>query len=401
MKLTGVNMSNVKTANHSAVLYLLNKNGNMSRKDIAEYLGLTQAAVSKISRELIEKNCICELGEEDTEASKAGRRKILLSLNYDGNLTVSVSIETNYCAYGLYTLDAKPIASGVVPFDEDKSAEEYIKSICKNIKFLIEESNTDFSKIIGVGVGVVGSVNENGETVGTYGLWGKGIKIKEIFEKELELDCVVENNVKAFADAHLIFSDSQEDENLLFVKWGPGVGSAIVIGSKVLKGTDNSAAEIGHYIVKPDGEKCRCGRRGCLETQVSARAIIDSVKNFYSKEKTPILYEKTDGNVDNINVLKLLGSDKLDECVLDHVDKRINRMARAVVNAATIIDPDRVIIFGSMFTENVNEKFITYCKKYYERFNENYIKLSEFQDKADYIGPAAIAIKELFYEKSL
>ena len=75
-----MNLENVKFNNQSAVLRLLNDRGAMSRKDIAEEVGLTAASVTSICTELLEKNIITELGEV-AEEKRAGRKKILVDLN--------------------------------------------------------------------------------------------------------------------------------------------------------------------------------------------------------------------------------------------------------------------------------------------------------------------------------
>lgn len=396
MKPTGINLNDVKNANRAAVLYLLNREGRLSRKDISEKLGLTPAAVTKITRELLSDGKIIETGESG-EVSKAGRKKILLSLNSDGIFAVGISLEADFCTYGIFKISGERVLSEKIKFDPKIPPEEFLKRISDGVNGLVKRSGVPYERIIGAGVGTVGSVNENGETVGKYGLWNSGVKIKAALEALLGLKACVENNIKAFVLAQTVFAGESDGENKLFIKWGPGVGSAIVIEGEVFSSNRNSEAEIGHYIVHPNGTPCRCGRRGCLETHVSKSAILDRVRQSYSKENTPRLYKMTDGNAENITVDMLFACDAhLDKSVEEIIDRRINRMARAVVNAATLFDPDGVMLFGNMFTEKTVEKFISYCKAYYEEYSESFISVAPLQDKADYIGPVALAVKYMF-----
>ncbi len=396
MKPTGINLNDVKNANRAAVLYLLNREGTLSRKDISERLGLTPAAVTKITRELLSWGQIIEIGEAE-ENQKAGRKKILLSLNSDGIFALGISLEADFCTYGVFKISGERVLSEKIKFDHEIPPEEFLLRISDRVNAVVEKSGVSREKIIGAGVGTVGSVNENGETVGKYGLWHSGVNIKSVLENALGVNVRVENNIKAFVLAQTVFAGENEDKNKLFIKWGPGVGSAIVIDDEVFSSNGNSEAEIGHYIVHPNGTPCRCGRRGCLETHVSKSAILGRIRQSYSKENTPRLYKMTDGNAENITFDMIFATDsRLDKSVEEIIDRRINRMARAVVNAATLFDPDGVMLFGNMFTDKTVEKFIAYCKGYYEEYSENFISVAPLQDKSDYIGPVALVVKYMF-----
>lgn len=396
MKPTGINLNDVKNANRAAVLYLLNREGTLSRKDISERLGLTPAAVTKITRELLSRGQIIEIGEAE-ENQKAGRKKILLSLNSDGIFALGISLEADFCTYGVFKISGERVLSEKIKFDHEIPPEEFLLRISDRVNAVIEKSGVPREKIIGTGVGTVGSVNEDGETVGKYGLWHSGVNIKSVLESALGVNVRVENNIKAFVLAQTVFAGENEGENKLFIKWGPGVGSAIVIDGEVFSSNRNSEAEIGHYIVHPNGTPCRCGRRGCLETHVSKSAILGRIRQSYSKENTPRLYKLTDGNAENITFDMIFDPNiRLDKSVREIIDRRINRMARAVVNAATLFDPDGVMLFGNMFTDKTVEKFISYCKGYYEEYSEKFISVAPLQDKADYIGPVALVVKYMF-----
>ena len=92
MGYTGINLEIVKISNRSAILKLLNDHGAMSRKDIAIELGLTPATVTLICTELLSAGILCEKGEVE-EQKRAGRRKVLIDINYRFRYVLSVSIE--------------------------------------------------------------------------------------------------------------------------------------------------------------------------------------------------------------------------------------------------------------------------------------------------------------------
>ena len=113
-------------------------------------------------------------------------------------------------------------------------------------------------------------------------------KIREILEKQIQCPVILETTSKHLRKPKCFMVSENMETILFFIKWGPGVGSAIVVDNKLYEGNQHNAAEIGHYIIEPDGLKCRCGRHGCLETRVSMFALCDRIKEIYSKENTPV-----------------------------------------------------------------------------------------------------------------
>ena len=140
----------------------------------------------------------------------------------------------------------------------------------------------------------------------------------------------------------MLYGVGKYGNNIVFIKWGPGVGSAIVVDNKLYEGNQHNAAEIGHYIIEPDGLKF---------------ALCDRIKEIYSKENTPVLYEETAGDK-NLITRELLTSwvenegngyiTRMDQTISDILVGAIERMARVAVNVLTILAPDCTIVFGSM-----------------------------------------------------
>ena len=185
MNYTGFNMSSIKTANRSSVLYLLNSGEQLSRKDIAEKLGLTPAAVSKICAELIAEGAIAECGISG-EGGGAGRKKIILSLNSESLFVLALNIDKKGFYAALCTIDGKEQIGERFFFENDCSPEECLRFAGKKCRELIEKSKISKEKIIGIGVGIVGGADsENGVTAGNYGIWKPGVPVRRILEEEL------------------------------------------------------------------------------------------------------------------------------------------------------------------------------------------------------------------------
>ena len=408
MKKSGINLENVKIRNKASILKLLNQKGAMSRKDIAAEVGLTPAAVTLLTTEMIEAGYLREEGALQEE-KRAGRRKILVNIVYDWKCVLAVSIEVHKTTISLCTLDGTPLKHHEMRTDSAAKPEKFLKNVAKECKALMYEAGKGPDTLLGAGVSIPGLVNrETGVSKHAYGVWDVEVPVVQLLSADLNCPVVLENNIRAFGEGELLYGIGRAYRNMLFLRWGPGVGSAIVIDDKIYDGYHHHAGEIGHYIIEPDGIQCRCGRRGCLETRVSTQALTAQICQVYSAGMTPLLVSKTGDNKDMITedyLLSLLedvqsiSNEELDPVIQKILSSAIDSFACTFVNTATILSPDHVAIFGSMFdNEAVRTAFLTACQRYDPKYDNHFIHLADNRDKLAYIGPAAVAIRDMFLE---
>lgn len=368
MEQSGLNYKKIKERNISSILYLLNANQSMSRKDIADSLNLTPAAVTKLCNQLMTDGLIEEQGEAENDFVKAGRKKILLSLRLADYYALGINAELGKVTVSIVGLDGRIYES------ESFSDIKNVYRLIATAKRVFENSLKDKSKFLCTSICVIGSV-ENGAT----GLWNNEDVIK-MLSQEIGLPVVIDNNVRAFALAELIYGHRIYDNSVLFLKWGPGIGSAIAANGELLSGSDTGIAEIGHYIINRNGKKCRCNRYGCLETEVSSIAIAEDLENKFTFEE-------------------IIRSSNKDICNL--LDHKIDLVSIALTNTATILNADKIILFGMSFeNKSIAHKLSRQCKRYNNNFNSDTIELSQLNDKITFIGPAALAAKHFFFERS-
>lgn len=401
IKKKGINLGGIKVSNRSAILKVLKDNGAMSRKDIAELLNLTPAAVTILTSEMKDEDILLEVGELEEEDKRAGRKKILIDINYDYRYVIGINIEWDYINLGIANTKGETIISKSLVTDKTLFPSELLKNIANECVAMLWKADILKQKILGVGVGILGYVDkQNGVSKHAYGLWNQEVPIKEILEKELGLEVVVDNNVRALALGEIDYGSGNDINNMLFVKYGPGIGTAVVINKEIYYGASNKSGELGHSIMNINGKSCKCGKKGCLETIASQDAIIRTVKSIFSKEKTPILYEKCHGNVSKIDINRLSESAVSgEEKVVEIIRIASRYMALAIVNAAGIIDPEKVVLYGKFFESEVfYNEFIKYIKEVMNTENlEGKILLSKLNNRENYIGGGALAIREFLF----
>ena len=364
MSQTGINPKQIKSLNDRALLYLLCSEGPLSRKDIAAKLELTAAAVSKISKRLLDNGKIRVLGESDKNADRAGRKEVLLAINSENKFILGITAELDSITFSICDVSGKLYKSKTFAFIED------VVAVVEQAKEFLRYNNIAPESLIGIGLCVVGAVESE-----VYGIWDNK-KLIYLLEESFKLPVATENNVKSYALAELIYGKIP-DEVVLFFKWGMGIGSAVTSGGRLLTKNTSALTEIGHYIVDPSGKPCRCGRFGCLETVASAK----------------VLSEQCGG----LRLDQIIKSE--DETVLHTLDHIIDTVALALANTATILDAKNIYLFGSMFTNDaIAQKMKKQIGRYNAGFDTDAIMVGRFSSKSSYIGATAVAAREFFFE---
>ncbi len=154
------------------------------------------------------------------------------------------------------------------------SPDATLESSAHGIDLTLREAGGS-TQLAGIGLGVPGQVDSlNCVSVMAVNLfwydYPVGARLRERFGAPIAL----ENDVRAAALGVYQFDNPAKGQDLVYVSIGTGVAAGIILNGQLLHGRNNLAGEVGHYIVDPDGPPCNCGVRGCLETLVSATAVI-------------------------------------------------------------------------------------------------------------------------------
>lgn len=401
MGYAGINMENVKSRNQSSILKLLNDAGPMSRKDIAAHLGLTPASVTTLCSDLLAEGMLYEVGEIQ-ESNRVGRRKVLLDINYQYRYVLSICIETPVTSLSICDLHGEHCTIRQLRTDTSAAPAQFLKEIADTGKVLMWEAGIRRDQLLGAGISVPGPVDyQAGVSLHAYRIWDQPVQVVDCLARHLECPVLLENNVKAFAQAELLYGMGKQHSNLVFLKWGPGVGSAIITDSRIYQSKCFKNAEIGHVRVDANGALCHCGRHGCLETRVSSHPLVKRLQQACSPAATPILWQAVEGDPQRITVHDLPGLAELDDPGMWSVlDEEIETLANVTGAILTMLAPDRLIVYGNMFdVPHFFEHFRAACKRYDPAYNEEYVVRSELANQIDHIGPLAIVASELFYQE--
>lgn len=186
--------------------------------------------------------------------------------------SIGIDIGGTNTDIGLVSSEGRCVARKNLPTAKYYDADLYVADICKKIREMMAEQHVD--AIDGIGIAAPMGNYYTGCIDNATNLNFRGTTdLNALVHKYMDVPVTVSNDANAAAYGELVYGGAKGMKNFITFTLGTGVGSGIVIDGKLLHGKTGNAGELGHVIMIPGGRLCGCGRKGCLETYVSATGI--------------------------------------------------------------------------------------------------------------------------------
>ena len=388
-------IASVSETNRSRIMNHLYRNGVSSRAQIAKALGLTPAAITKITARLIDAGVVKETG--DMEGIK-NRRSIGLALDSDAFHVIGVKFARSLVQIGVFDLSGKPLAFREMPKVTEDTIDATIESIRRTINDLLAEDEA----IVAVGMAVPGPyLKDLGRTAVVSSMQGwRRVNFPEEFGSAFRVPVFVEQDARAGALAQYLFDPGNASDNLAYYLIGEGIGLGIIEQGRIIDGSRGVATEIGHVSIDLDGRPCDCGNVGCLERYCAAPAIhemvvgagdlIENASSLTHAQACRALFAKANGG---------------DERARGIVRAAARYLAFGCVTISTMFNPDRIIIgdigadAGPLLLDEIQR---VVDRHVIPELNEaTTISLSELPSDAALGGAAAVAIVQFLEHPSM
>ncbi len=264
--------SRMFSPSHRMIVEAISTSGPLTRTELAALTGFSKASVTNLSRDLIELGLLLEA---DTVYGQ-GRPSVQLALDRRGGYLLGLTLFQNPAPILVLTdLHGNVLASR--PFLWSRDPEEIGERIARLIPELAGDSGIEASRIVGIGVAVPGFVDQHQQMVLQSSFMGwQDIPAAAAIEARTGIATYVENDANAVAVGEKLFGGAKETRNFTLVSLGIGIGCAHFIDGRLYRGHSGGAGEIAHATIDLEGAPCRCGKRGCLTTIASVRAIVNA-----------------------------------------------------------------------------------------------------------------------------
>ncbi len=263
--------------------------------------------------------------------------------------------------FGLVNRKGDLFAYRSIPTNPDLEHEEFFNLLAYQLKEMLNSLEGNFT-LAGISVGAPTGSESRGTIDDASNLnWPRKLPIREILHSIFGLPVTVSNDANAAAVGEMLYGAAKHHKNFICITLGTGLGSGIVSNGQLILGTHGHAGELGHITAVHNGRQCSCGRKGCLETYVSARGIIQTVLDADPGElKKSLLNPHVNGELTAEIITKAAGEG--DELALRAFDYTGKILGKKLADTVAILNPELIILTGGV--SQAGDLILNPTKKY-------------------------------------
>lgn len=246
-------------------------------------------------------------------------------------LAGAVDIGATNTKIGVVGEDGRVFRRATVPTRSGNEPNRLIDAIAAELKPMLDAMADERNQVAALGVAVAGFVDrEHTMMVANANLVALcGFPLRRAFEERFELTCHLEVDSNASTVADYRYGKGRGATRMLGITIGTGVGGGVIASGKLLRFTGECAGDVGHVIVEPDGRKCTCGMRGCLEAVICSAALAERAGKRTAAEV-------------------IIGVRKGEQYAIDAFAESGRLLGLGLASLSPIFAPDTIVIGGGL-----------------------------------------------------
>ena len=320
-------------------------NGECTLSELTKQLHISVPTITKLVQELVEENIVTDNGKVETPG---GRRPNIYGLANSAIYFVGVNVGRDFMGYVVTDLQNNIILEQMDPTFELLDRPQCLDRICTNIEEFVSSCGVDRGKILGLGVCMTGRVNPT--TGRSYKYFTSSEEsMREIIEERVGIRTLFENDTRARCYAEYSCGKAKDENDMLYLHLGRGIAIGIVMEGKLYYGKSGYSGEFGHMTAYNNNIICHCGKIGCIETEVSGRALKRKLIEKIKEGKTSILSERVLKKNEDLSLQDILDAiakeDVLSLATLQRIADELGKQLAGVIN---IFNPEMLVIGGEM-----------------------------------------------------
>jgi predicted NBD/HSP70 family sugar kinase/biotin operon repressor len=278
----------LRLENRTRVVSALQQRGYASRADLVRATGLSRTTVSSLVADLLAEGLVVERSSavRRPPSPNGGRPGTLLTLDPSSGGFVGIDFAHDSVGVAIVDRSGALLADARRPIDVDHHAGPAVDTAADLVEALLVESTIPRARVLGVGAAVSAPLRSRHRAVASeriFPSWAD-MDLSAVLSRRLGLAVQIGNDANLGALAEATFGAGRGIKNLVYVMLSAGVGAGIVIGGSLYEGESGTAGELGHVVVDPGGQVCRCGNRGCLETVAGVGALTRALAHAHGPQ---------------------------------------------------------------------------------------------------------------------
>lgn len=299
---------------------------------------------------------------------------------------------------GCFSADLRLLWKTSIPTDAQMGPAIVIDRMADTIKETAGKKNTPLEIIKAIGIGTPGPAKYSEGILIRCANLPKftNVPISKMLKEKLGKPVILDNDANAACYGEFIAGTGKNIKNMVFFTLGTGIGSGIIADSKLLHGSGDNAAELGHTIVNVNGRLCSCGQKGCGEAYASAsntaRRAAEAIEAGAESSLKEVL--KKNGQITSKDVYEHLA--KGDNLAKKITDETAEVLAVLCVNALHCTEPEKIVFAGGMIAAGkpLLDRIKYYFKQHIWKIKQEdtvEICFATVGEDAGIIGAAALA----------
>ncbi|MHB8120734.1 MAG: ROK family protein [Desulfuromonadaceae bacterium] len=316
-----------------------------------------------------------------------------------GNCAIGIDIGGTTTAFGFVDRQGGLICETTLDTLANQPAEALVLRLCDAVLKLRTTLPTQI-RLSGIGIGAPNANYLRGTVENPVNLnWGASTNLVGLFRQQYDLPVAITNDANAAAIGELLFGGARGMKHAIVITLGTGLGSGIITNGELLYGADGFAGELGHTTVDPNGRICACGKRGCLETYVSATGLCRSVSELLGQRLDPSsLRDISYGTLTSKRIYEAACDE--DPIALAAFDQTARILGMKLADAVAHTSPEAIFLSGGLAA--AGDLLLAPTRRYLEEFlftpyrGKVQLLLSELPEGSGAIlGAAALAWHEV------
>lgn len=371
----------------------------LGESTIAELCKETEFSVPTITKvlgELIDDGIAFEHGKIDTPG---GRRPSIYAINPNSAFFMGINVKRDSVSLGIQNFNNEFVKiETLLPYKLENNRES-LQKLCDMINLFINQSGIDKNKILGACIVFTGRINSKKGYNTTYFFFDDK-PLSHIIESQIHIRTFIENDSRAMLFGEYCSDTIKDKQDIIYlnISWGFGIG--ILCNGSLYYGKSGYSGEFGHSPVLNNEIICECGKKGCIQTEMSGQTLLRRFKEKLKKGSTSILTQELP--IEEITMYDIIraavqSEDLLAIEVIEEVGEKLGHYLSLLVN---VFNPDLVIIGGDLSAAGsyIKLPIQTALHKYSLNIliQDLSIKIAELGDKAAVTGACYILQSRLF-----
>jgi len=262
------------------------------------------------------------------------------------NIVLGIDIGGTNTSFGFVDRAGTIIAETSMETKSNDAVEYFVT----RLHHRIEEIRTGLPShhLCGIGIGAPNANYYRGTIEKAVHLnWGGTVDFVGLIRKYYTIPVSITNDANAAAIGEMLFGNARGMKNFMVITLGTGLGSGIVVDGRLLYGNRGFARELGHTMVDPAGRRCRCGKKGCLETYASAAGLVKTALLLITERCDPSPLRAMDFEEITSKVIFELAQ-KGDEIALEAFNQTAKILGMKLADAVALTGPEAIFLSGGL-----------------------------------------------------